>query len=322
MGRSLSAKGMQGSCDYALEQISCPDGCDQGACSPPVTATKVLISEAQLDSTQRALFIELAGTPGQDLSDYALISVDDTGAEQARVMLRGQLGADGLFVLAHPEAPAAIKPEADQLDSALERFAQAPGAVQIEAKSQRLDAGAFGQFAPGAMTYGEGAPAQAATDEQSIARDKNLSDTDDNATDFRVQRVPSPGQPSTWTPGIDPNNTPPTAVLDCPAERFVGASLSLDGDASSDKEGAIVSYDFSVDGQLQASLRHGRFWYAFEQPGPHTMTLEVEDADGLRHSTSCTIQVKPREDELVSVTLPRMNAVYSTRAISFANVPL
>lgn len=321
------AKGMQGSCqsdgrcDYELEQISCPDGCDQGACTPPVAAAKVLISEVQLGSTQRALFIELAGTPGQDLSDYALISVDDAGQELARVMLRGQLGADGLFVLAHPEAPAAVKLEADQLDSALERFAQAPSAVQIEAKGQRLDAVAAGEFAPGAMTYGEGDPAKAPAAEQSISRDKNLSDTDDNATDFRVQRSPSPGQPSTWTPGVDPNNTAPVAVLDCPAEVFAGSNLYVNADGSYDKEGAIVSYDFSVDGQLKASLRHGRFWYSLNQAGPHTIELEVEDADGLRHSSSCTIQVKPREDELVSITLPRMNAVFSTRNISFGSVP-
>lgn len=326
-GQTLErAKGMQGacqsdgSCDYELEQLNCPSGCDQGACVS-ATAAKVLIAEAQLSSTQRALFVELAGAPGQDLSDYALISVDDAGQAQARVMLQGQVGADGLFVLAHPDSPALIKLEADQLDSALERFAQAPGALQIEAKGQRLDAVAFGDFAPGAMTYGEGTPAKAAASEQSIARDKSLSDTDDNATDFRVQRMATPGQPSTWTPGVDPNNTAPVAALDCPAEIRVGANSVANGQGSRDAEGAIVSYDFSVDGQPQASLSHGRFWHAFNQIGAHTITLEVEDAGGLRHSTSCTIQVKAREDELVSITLPRMNAVYSTRNISFSNIP-
>jgi len=57
-----------------------------------------------------------------------------------------------------------------------------------------LDALAYGDFGPGDVSAGEGVPAPDAPAGQSLARVFADLDTDDNAVDFEVLALPTPGQ--------------------------------------------------------------------------------------------------------------------------------
>lgn len=312
-----------GQCSYELEEITCPQGCDQDACiNAPLP--QVIIAEALIHSANKGQFVELAGQPGQSLSGISLVDVRlSDGQPNLTIQLNGMIGADGLFVIASPEAPADIKLQADQLDSAITQLSTGPtAALRLEAQQQALDALAMGDFAPGATTYGEGAPAKLPGLSESISRDKALTDTDDNAADFRVRRTPTPGAPSNWTSGVDPNDKPPVAVLDCASEIFINNRFTANANGSTDQESAALLYHFSVDGQPAASLRHGAFMHVFETPGNHQIEVEVEDSSGQTHSASCTITAKARQDHQIEVNVgKRFEAVNSGRVFSFTGVP-
>jgi len=91
--------------------------------------------------------------------------------------------------------------------------------------------------------------------------------------------------------------TPPVAVIEAPAEAPSWQTLTFDGSGSYDPDGVIVRYlwDFG-DGETAegAIVKHTyRFMNCDEPPITYTVTLEVEDNDGLRAVATHEITIYP-----------------------------
>lgn len=141
-------------------------------------------------------FVELAGTPGTSLEGYVLEGINGSnGAAGPTILLSGVIGADGLFVVADLTSEGATSVlEADLLDNF--DFQNGPDSVVLRLGEMIVDALGYGEFAPGEFFAGEGNPAPDVAAGASLARVYANLDSDDNATDFRVLDVPTPGQAS------------------------------------------------------------------------------------------------------------------------------
>ncbi len=162
-----------------------------------------LISEVYYDAVgvdDGQSFVELYGTAGSSLDGLVLEGVNGTGgAVTHTLVLTGNFGADGLFVVAdRTSAGTTLVSDADLLLDF--DFQNGPDAVVLRNAGGVLDALGYGVFAPGDVNAGEGAPAIDPPAGQSVARQFANVDTDDNATDF-VAGAPTPGLASVPEPG-------------------------------------------------------------------------------------------------------------------------
>jgi PKD repeat protein len=73
-------------------------------------------------------------------------------------------------------------------------------------------------------------------------------------------------------------------------------SLTLNGDTSSDQDGIIVSYNWTVSNGLSASTPNATFNFTTE--GTYTVTLLVTDDSGGTNSTSVIVTVTPPDNVL------------------------
>jgi len=139
------------------------------------------------------LFVELAGPPGLSLDGYTLVGVNGrNGAIGPTVTLRGEIGSDGLFVLASRTASGTTSiVAADQL--APFDFQNGPDSVVLRFEQTTIDALGYGGFGLNDVFAGEGSPAPDVSAGQSLSRRFADIDTDDNASDFVVLPTPSPG---------------------------------------------------------------------------------------------------------------------------------
>ena len=125
-----------------------------------------------------------------------------TGEAYCSVPLGGTIPADGYFVIAHPAVEGAANATNPALRDAADLFAEAsdlqngPDAVLLlDPAGEVADALAYGEFAAGQATAGEGAPATGVAPGSSLTRDFRHTDLDDNRTDFLESSLPTPGGP-------------------------------------------------------------------------------------------------------------------------------
>jgi len=163
---------------------------------PGAARAAPLISELFYDaagSDAGQLFVELWGQPGTVLDGLVLEGVNGSnGAVGPVISLSGEIQPDGLFVVADSDAEGVSGVlEADQL--ARFDFQNGPDSVVLRDGDRVLDAVAYGVFAPDEVSAGEGTPAPDAPAGASLARLFADVDSDDNALDFVVLDVPTPG---------------------------------------------------------------------------------------------------------------------------------
>jgi hypothetical protein len=138
-------------------------------------------------------FVELYGEPGSSLVGLVVEGVNGAnGAIGPSLTLSGTIPADGIFVVADLlGAGGTLVPGADLgLDF---DFQNGPDSVVLRNGATVLDALAYGEFAPGEVSAGEGAPAVDPAAGASLARRFADLDTDDNASDFVALAAPTPG---------------------------------------------------------------------------------------------------------------------------------
>ncbi|MCP4702047.1 MAG: PKD domain-containing protein, partial [Gammaproteobacteria bacterium] len=98
-------------------------------------------------------------------------------------------------------------------------------------------------------------------------------------------------------------NKPPTASFTLAPQTIGDAPLSMDFDAggSSDTDGTIVSYQWSMNSE-QLSISGQRFNYTFLNPGAYTVKLTVTDDDGAVATVQQTVTVNAPPTYTFSVT--------------------
>ncbi len=154
----------------------------------------MVISEVRYDdpgTDGEDIFIELHGPAGASLDGYRLVSYGRTGAQRAELVLDGAaFGQDGFFLVAHPDAAQYLADLADVLD-VIADMVNSGGALQLLHGDEVVDALAYGNQDQ-ALGLGEGAVAADADANHSLTRDAQLTDTDDNASDFHLSDQPTP----------------------------------------------------------------------------------------------------------------------------------
>lgn len=156
-----------------------------------LTISEVLYDASGSDNGQ--VFVELYGAPGTDLAGFTLEGVNGAdGAVSPVLSLSGLIPADGFFVVADDDAGSTLVPNADLLLNF--DLQNGPDSVALrDSGSVLLDALGYGDFPAGTVFAGEGTPAPDPPAGSSLARVFANVDTDDNAADFSVLSVPTPG---------------------------------------------------------------------------------------------------------------------------------
>ena len=177
--------------DWNYEEVCVPLG---GGALPEVVINEVLY-DAQ--GTDYDVFVELRGAPNTILDGITLIGVNGSnGADYKEIYLSGMIGEDGYFVVAHNKASEEISSAADMTTHKVD-YQNGPDSLQLRYSGQILDALAYGEFGDDAIAAGEGEPALAAANAgQSLGRQGEAADSDDNASDFSLCSEPTPGAPN------------------------------------------------------------------------------------------------------------------------------
>lgn len=191
-----------------------------GLCPAPAAAlplTHPVLGEVVYDAPGAdgpGVFTELHGPPGMALGDWALLGVNGSSGEVYRtVPLSGAvLPADGILVLASAAAAGAVLAARD-LVAAVD-WQNGPDAVLLRDPAGLVaDALQYGDA--GVHGAGEGTPAPDVAPGSSLARRGFGLDSDDNARDFAVLEVPTPGRAPrpAAPPRATPLAEPPVAAL-------------------------------------------------------------------------------------------------------------
>jgi hypothetical protein len=164
------------------------------AASP--AAALPLISEVFYDAVggdDGQSFVELYGDPGSLLDGLILEGINGSGgAVTHSIVLSGVMPADGFFVLADVDASGATLVPAPDAVANFD-FQNGPDSVVLRDTAGVVDAVGYGVFGAGDTFAGEGTPAPDAPADSSLARLFANVDTDDNALDFMILDVPTPG---------------------------------------------------------------------------------------------------------------------------------
>jgi len=179
--------------------------------APGTSRALPLISEAFYDavgSDDGLVFVELYGAPGTSLDGLLIEGINGSnGAVGPVLALSGVISADGFFVVADDRGDGSSDvPDADQVLNF--DFQNGPDSIVLRDASGVVDALAYGVFAAGEISAGEGSPAPDPPAGSSLARVFANFDTDDNASDFLALDVPTPG-----TGPLAPIPEPTTAGL-------------------------------------------------------------------------------------------------------------
>ena len=160
------------------------------------SARAVQISEVLYDATgsdNGKVFVELWGPAGTSLDGYKLEGVNGgDGAVGPTLTLTGVIPADGFFVVGDTDGTAS---QVANVDLVLNFDLQnGPDSVVLrDALGNALDSLGYGVFGATDVFAGEGSPAPGAAAGQSLARFFANRDTNDNAADFGLLDVPTPG---------------------------------------------------------------------------------------------------------------------------------
>ena len=242
-------------------------------------ASQVRIQEVLYDgagSDVVDVFTELSGPPGTSLDGWSLVGVNGGDGEPYRTVdLSGAaIPADGILVVAASKANPGLAVIRDLTGSV--DWQNGPDAVQLrDPNDQIVDALQFGDA--GAFNAGEGTPAPTTPAGHSLSRDAAGTDTGDNAADFSVLQVPTPGTavtegflislPDTTVGGGD-TLAVPVRFTDSSAGDVLAAEL-------------FVAYDGGLLSPLEvkpAGLFDAREW----QLASNTLEGAGTDADTLR----------------------------------------
>jgi hypothetical protein len=155
-----------------------------------------LLSEVLYDaagSDNGLLFVELLGSPGASLEGLVIEGVNGSdGSVTHSLPLSGLFPEDGLFVVADDAGGGVTQVAGADLILEFD-FQNGPDSVRLMAGVSVLDALGYGVFAAGEVFAGEGLPAPDPAAGSSLARHFADVDTDDNAADFEVLAMPTPG---------------------------------------------------------------------------------------------------------------------------------
>jgi hypothetical protein len=169
-----------------------------------------LLSEVFYDaagSDNGKSFVEIFAAPGSALDGFFLEGVNGAnGAIVPNVALSGSIPEDGLFLVADDAGDGTtLVPGADLVLNF--DFQNGPDSIVLRNADGAVDAVGYGAFGEGEFFAGEGAPAPDAPADASLARRFADVDSDDNAADWIVLDVPTPGAAPLAVP------QPSTAVL-------------------------------------------------------------------------------------------------------------
>lgn len=145
-------------------------------------------------------------------------------------------------------------------------------------------------------------------EDHSLARISD-DDTNDCSLDFIETQFPTPGEENTF---------PPQASISIPDDIFIGQPITFDGSDSIDIDGEISNYDWYVnDDDITIDTLHGEtVVYTFELEGTYTVTLEIEDNDGLTHSISVEITATQDPENPIITTIFEAKTLESNRTLS------
>jgi hypothetical protein len=170
----------------------------------PSEAAPILISEVLFDAIgidDGGSFVELYGPAGSALQGYVLEGVNGADGGTTPVLaLSGAIGPSGFFVIADgfADGTTAIANADLILNFDLQN---GPDSVRLRAPDASvLDALGYGVFTASDVFAGEGSPAPRGIAGQSLARRFANLDTDQNAVDFELLDVPTPGTGSLAAP--------------------------------------------------------------------------------------------------------------------------
>ncbi len=206
--QAISASDASGSDASASDPASLDTGADDTGTTPTQQPAvhKVVINEIYYDAvgsdTNGDLFVELKGAAGDSVAGYKLVFVNgDDGKITATINLPSgaKIPANGLYVVADAidgNTKVTHIPNANFIYDFDPQ--NGPDAVQlIDSKGSLADAVCYGQVkataAENKFIMCEGSFGPDAPSGQSISRLVDADDTDDNANDFVINTVPTPG---------------------------------------------------------------------------------------------------------------------------------
>lgn len=190
------------------------------ALSSAIPAGAALLSEVVFDPVGGpdvvvgGTFVEIWAAPGTSLDGWRVEGIDGaTGAVTTTVNLAGSVPANGFYVAANA-LPATPLFAVSDLVAAFD-FQNGPDSIVLRDPSDTIvDAIGYGSFGAGAVFFGEGSAAPTGAEGESLARNFANVDTDDNAADFGVLAVPTPGEGPVLrsVPGLSPAAMVPLAA--------------------------------------------------------------------------------------------------------------
>jgi hypothetical protein len=140
------------------------------------------------------VFVEIHGVPGTSLDGFSIEGVNGSnGAVGPVLLLSGAIPSDGLFVVADDVGDGTTLVAGADLILDFD-FQNGPDSVVLRNGALIADALGYGVFEADEVFAGEGAPAPDPGAGASLARLFADLDTGDNAADFVVLDVPTPGE--------------------------------------------------------------------------------------------------------------------------------
>jgi PEP-CTERM motif len=175
-------------------------------------AGPVLISEVLADPAGKDdgfVFVEIHGPPTLSLDTYVLLARNGSGGGITHeVSLAGfQIPADGFLVIADSKSGVTGVGGADVVVDDFD-LQNGPDSILLICNGLIVDALAYGSFGASHLAFGEGAPMATGSSGWSLARRFANVDSGDNALDFVLNDMPTPGLGEISLPAPDPNPTP------------------------------------------------------------------------------------------------------------------
>jgi len=179
--------------------------------APQRASSTPLISEVFYDavgSDNGLSFVELYGDPGVSLDGLFLEGINGAdGSAGPTIALSGVFPPDGIWLLADDIGDGTSSVAGAHWIANFD-FQNGPDSIVLRTATAVLDAIGYGVFGMGDFFAGEGTPAADAPPGSSLARWLANLDTNDNAVDFNVLGVPTPGHAP-----LTPVPEPGTAAL-------------------------------------------------------------------------------------------------------------
>jgi hypothetical protein len=177
-----------------LCMTQCVGACIAVLSMSPVQAQTVL-SEVLYDASTTDngnVFVELYGTPGSVLDGLLLEGVNGAdGSVYRSVALAGTIPASGVFLIGDDSGDGSTFVSNADLVREID-FQNGPDSVVLRNQETVLDALGYGDFT-GQQFAGEGDAAPDVPAGSSLARHHPMLDSNNNANDFMVLDVPTPG---------------------------------------------------------------------------------------------------------------------------------